>query len=329
MKIKKEYIILLAVIFALSLYLSLRRSDRLGYELPRLPAVAKTDISKIEIVKTGAAVELNKQNDNWNIGLQEYPADAAKIKDMLGIVEDLALTAMVSESGDYSRYELDDEHKISVKAWSGESIKREFDIGKAAPSYRHTFVRLKGNDCVYHARENFRHTFDLGVEDLRDKQVLSFDTADIQEIQITKSGRSLACTRLAAPGPADQGPSGPSSSPTEGVVWENAEAGKCDTAKLNRMLATLSNLRCESYIDAPKKEDLSNPMCRIGLKGQKDYHLSIFATTEGDQKGYPAVSSENNYPFLLSEGTANALMKAPEEMLEEPNEKENQGKKGE
>jgi len=320
MKIKKEYIILLAVIFALSLYLSLRRSDRLSYELPSLPAVAKTDISKIEIVKTGAAVALNKQNDNWNIGLQEYPADAAKIKDMLGIIEDLTLTAIVSESGDYSRYELDDEHKISVKAWSGESIKREFDIGKAAPSYRHTFVRLKGNDCVYHARENFRHTFDLGVEDLRDKQVLSFDRADIQEIQIMKSGRSLVCTRLAYPGAGDQEPA---SSPKEQVVWENAEGGKCDTAKLNRMLAALSDLRCESYIDAPRKEDLSNPMCRIELKGQKDYHLSIFATTEGDQKGYPAVSSENNCPFLLSEGAANVLMKAPEEMLEKPHDKEN------
>jgi len=236
---------------------------------------------------------------------------------------------MVSESGDYSRYELDDEHKISVKAWSGESIKREFDIGKAAPSYRHTFVRLKGNDCVYHARENFRHTFDLGVEDLRDKQVLSFDTADIQEIQIIKNGRSLVCTRLAAPGAADQEPAVESSSPKEELIWQSAEGERCDEVKLNSLLATLSNLRCESYIDAPRKEDLSNPMCRIELKGQKDYHLSIFAATEGDQKGYPAVSSENNYPFLLSEGTANALMKAPEEMLERLENKESQSRKGE
>jgi hypothetical protein len=329
MKIKKEYIILLAVILALSLYLSLRRSDRLGYELPRLPAVEKADISKIEIVKKGDAVVLHKQDDNWNIGPQELPADDAKIKDMLGIIEGLALTAMVSESGDYSRYALDDEHKITVKAWSGENIKREFDIGKAVPSYRHTFVRLKGNDCVYHARENFRHTFDLGVEDLRDKQVLAFDPADIQVIRIIKSARSLACTRLAAPGSADQEPAGAGSSPEQEAAWENAEGGRCDTAKLNRLLAALSKLRCESYIDAPKKKDVSNPMYRIELKGEKDYHLSILAATEGDEKGYPAVSSENNYPFLLSEGIAKSLMKDPEEMLERPGNKESQGRKDE
>jgi hypothetical protein len=171
MKIKKEYMILLAVILALFLYLSLRTSDRLGYELPRLPVVAKTDISKIEITKKEAAVILNKGNGDWTIGPQEYQADADKVATMLGIIENLTLTAMVSESRDFSRYQLDDEHKIGVKAWNGEKRMREFDIGKAAPSYRHTFVRLKGNDCVYHARENFRHTFDLGLEDLRNKQV--------------------------------------------------------------------------------------------------------------------------------------------------------------
>jgi len=170
MKIKTEYIILLAVILALSLYLSLRKSDKLSYELPRLPAVAKMDISKIEITKKGAPVILNKVNGGWNIGPQEYQADADKVTNMLGIIENLTLTAMVSESRDFSRYELDDEHKITVKAWSAEKLGREFDIGKVAPSYRHTFVRLKGNDCVYHARENFRHTFDLGVEDLREWQ---------------------------------------------------------------------------------------------------------------------------------------------------------------
>ncbi|MBW1691689.1 MAG: DUF4340 domain-containing protein [Deltaproteobacteria bacterium] len=71
---------------------------------------------------------------------------------------------MVSESRDYSRYQLDDEHKITVKAYIGEKLTRELDVGKAAPSYRHTFVRLKENEFVYHARENFRNAFDLSVD---------------------------------------------------------------------------------------------------------------------------------------------------------------------
>jgi hypothetical protein len=322
MKIKKEYIILLAVILALSLYLSLRKLDRLGYELPRLPVVAKTDITKIEIAKKGAAVELNKQNGGWNIGTQGYPADEDKVTNMLGIIENFALTAMVSESRDYSRYQLDDENKITVKAWSGERIRRDFDIGKPAPSYRHTFVRLKGNDCVYHARENLRHAFDLSVEDLRDKQVLAFDTADIQEIQLVKNGRSLVCTRSATPSAADRESAVKNSLPKEEAVWENAEGGRCDEAKLNRLIATLSKLRCERYINVLNTEDLYDPIYRIELKGTKGYHLSFFAKTESDQKGYPAVSSENNYPFLLSERITQSLMKDPQEILEKLRNKE-------
>jgi hypothetical protein len=315
MKIKKEYIILLALILALSLYLSLRRSDRLGYELPRLPAVTKTDISKIEITKSGSSITLNKKNSGWDIEPQEYQADSDKVATMLDIIEKLTLTAMVSESRDYSRYELDDEHKISVKARSDESVKREFDIGKVAPSYRHTFVRLKENDRVYHARENFRHVFDLSVEDLRDKQVLAFDIADIQEIKLLKNGRSLVCTRLISYSAEDQ-EAAESQPKKQDMIWENPEGKRCDAKKLNSLITTLSDLRCERYIDAQKKDDLTDPIYRIELKGGKEYHLSIFAKTEGDEKAYPALSSENNYPFLVSEGKANALMKNPEEILE-------------
>jgi hypothetical protein len=42
MKIKKEYSILLAVIIALSLYLTLRNPDRTQYQLPEVPEVARS-----------------------------------------------------------------------------------------------------------------------------------------------------------------------------------------------------------------------------------------------------------------------------------------------
>lgn len=329
MKVKKEYIILVAVILALSLYLFLRKSDRLRYELPKLPLLPRADISKIEIAKKSTAIILNRRNGNWNIGPQGYPADTAKVTNMLGIIENLTLTAMVSESRDYSRYHLDDERKITVQAYIGETLTREFDIGKVAPSYRHTFVKLKGNELVYHARENFRNAFDLGVDDLRDKQVLAFDKEEIQEIHLIKNGQSLVCSRLTASAAAGQEPTVESSPPKEEVIWQSAEGERCDEKKLNRLLATLSTLHCERYIDNKKKEDLTDPIYRIELKGAQDYHLSIFAKRDDDEKSYPATTSENNYPFLLPEGRAKFIMKAPEEMLERPEKKGKQNQKSE
>jgi hypothetical protein len=329
MKVKKEYVILVAVILALSLYLLLRKTDRVRYELPKLPALAKADVSKIEIARKGAAIVLSRRNGNWNIGPQGYPADTDKVTNMLGIIENLTLTAMVSESRDYSRYQLDDDHKITVRAYIGEKLTREFDVGKVAPSYRHTFVRLKGNKVVYHARENFRHTFDMTVDDLRDKQVLAFDKEEIQEIRITKNGKSLACTRSAASTAAGQEPTDKSSPPKEEVIWQSAEGERCDEKTLNRLLAVLSNLRCERYLDNKKKEDLIDPVYRIELKGDQDYNLSIFAKAEGDEKSYPATSSENDYPFLLPEGRAKSIMKNPEEMLERQEKEGKQSRKSE
>ena len=49
MKFKKEYIILILIVAALSTYLLMRSSDRTLYRLPKLAALNKSEISKIEI----------------------------------------------------------------------------------------------------------------------------------------------------------------------------------------------------------------------------------------------------------------------------------------
>ena len=163
MKIKKEYLILLLVIVALSAYLFMRKEDRSLYELPVLPEVSKKEISKIEILKGNTGMVLNKKDEKWYIAPQNYPADGNLVDGMLAELETLTVTTLVSESGDYQRYDLGDDKKITVKAWDGEKLLRNFEVGKAASSFRHTFVKLAEDNRVYHARNNFRNTFDKTV----------------------------------------------------------------------------------------------------------------------------------------------------------------------
>ncbi|MCK5196539.1 MAG: hypothetical protein KAQ71_22190, partial [Desulfobulbaceae bacterium] len=80
MKIKKEYIILVAVIVALSLYLMLRKTDRSLYELPKLAAVKAADISKIEIGTSKGILVLVKKADGWVVGDRQYRAAADKVR---------------------------------------------------------------------------------------------------------------------------------------------------------------------------------------------------------------------------------------------------------
>jgi hypothetical protein len=317
MKIKKESITLIVLIAALSLYLALRKGDRTHYQLPKIPDMAEADISKIEIDKAGISIVLNKKDAGWEIATQGYRADGEKVKGMLDTLKSLTLTALVSEAKDYNRYDLNDANKIRVRAWAADDLKRDLDVGKAAPTYRHTFVKMAGDDHVYHARENFRAKFDQTTEDLRDKSVLSFDQGEIREISITKGDESIVLASKAAPQQAesDQGKATESSSPPMiETIWESADGKTADGKALTDILRDLSNLKCEKYMEGAK-EDLKDPIYKIGLKGNKAYELSIFDKKEKDARNYPAISSENGSPFLLSAWRVDKIMKDPQALL--------------
>jgi hypothetical protein len=332
MKIRKEYIILVAVILALSVYLILRKQDRTHYKLPEVPPIAQADISKIEIYKKGSAITLIKKDTIWRIAPQGYPADAGKVKGMLDAIEKLALTALVSESRNYTRYDLGVDQKLMVKAWAGDKLKRDFAIGKVAPSHRHTFVRVSEDYRVYHASGNFRGVFDQTVDNIRDKVVLKFDKAEITEIRVSKGEESKIFGRKQVPVEIKLDQEAEASSPptarTE-ILWETVEGQKADEAKLDRLLTILSNLRCEKYLDDRRSEDFTEPIYTVQLSGIQEYSLSIFGGLNKDVKAYPAISSANDYPFLLQEQQANDIMKESKELLTEPekesSEKEEEG----
>ncbi|MGD2270829.1 MAG: DUF4340 domain-containing protein, partial [Desulfobacterales bacterium] len=159
MKFKKEYLVLAVIILGLVLYLHLRKTERTLYDLPEPPPVSAKDISKIEIEKADEKIVLKKRGDSWLLAPQDWPADPQRVKGINDTLAQLTLTAMVSESKNYSRYGLSQDKKISVRAWVGDTLQREFDIGNDVASSRHTFVRLAGDDRIYHARDNFRNKF--------------------------------------------------------------------------------------------------------------------------------------------------------------------------
>lgn len=320
MHIKKEYIILIAIISALAVYLILRDPNRTLYQLPKIAKISRTDISKIEISNKDATIQLNKKEDKWRLGPEGYLANTDRVNNMLDIIEGFAVTALVSESKNYTRYDLDDGNKITVKAWTGDRLERDFDVGKASESRRLTFVKLANDDRVYHARGNFRDQFDQTVDRLRDKTVLLFDQNEIEEIRIAKGQQDIVFVRTGAPTDvsADQMAEDEHRPPPQAkTIWQTPDGREGNETELNRLLTALSNLRCQEYIDDAKKEDFSNPLCAVQLKGVQEYSLSLFGKKDKDAKSYPAVSSASDYPFLIPEWQADGLLKEYSEMLKE------------
>lgn len=319
MKVKKEYLILAAVIIALSAYLIMRSTDRTQYELPVVPPLAAKDISRLQISRDKVEIVLTKQDNKWYIEPDKWPADESKIKDMLKAIENLTLTALVSESRNYNLYDLDMAKKINVKAWQGDTLKRDVDLGKTASSFRHTFVRTAGDERVYHARGNFRDAFDFSKDNLRDKVVLTMDTAVIQQIEVIKDQNSLTLNKTQVPVKIEGSPSekqDKTSPESSKPVWQAADGRPVDEAVVKQIIDEMASLRCEKYINDRQKSDFSSPSLTLHLKGVQEYSLSIFPKTDEKDTDYPAVSSGSDYPFLLSQGQVEKLTKNP--IKEEP-----------
>jgi len=311
---KSETIILGAAIIAMLLYLALRNPDRMNYQLPRLASIARVDISRVDIVRAGQTLRLEKKDNGWFIQPQGFSSDPAKANAIVDAIVNLRLAALVSESRNYSPYGLDRENTIVVKAYEKERLLREFSIGNAASTYSHTYVKLDADPRVFHARNSFRGDFDQKVDGLRDKTVLRFDKTEISAVEISSASEKVLFVKNVKPVEVKAGEKqlqGP-----QEESWLLADGKAANGSELNGIIEQASRLACEGYIDGKSKDDFKQPLYSLRLKGGKDFLLSIFAKKE-KETSYAALSSESPYPFLLSAYKAESIMKKPELLKKE------------
>jgi hypothetical protein len=322
---KKEYTILVIVIIALVLYLALRKSDRTYYELPEFTELAPDQVSRIDLKSSDHELDLIKKDDGWVVGTEEYPADKTKVKDILSLLKDLRVTELISESASYVRYGISDDKKITVKAWDGSQLVRELDVGKAANTYGHTFIKLPENKSVYLAKGNFRRNVELSLDDIRDKQVLIFDKDDMTEVIIRSGEQTLALNKK-------EETEAPSNSTTEGsvaddgeearteikTVWKTTGGETVEEGAVGRLLSALSDLKCAGYLEDSLKAELQNPTHSVTLKGDgSEYTISLFETREEKDSEIPGLSSMNDSPFYLQTWKAKEITDPIQDLLPE------------
>jgi len=315
---KKEYVVLAVVIVALVAYLVSRNQDRNLYDLPQIESVQAKEISRVELTKAGESIIFHREGSDWKISPENYLADPQKVKDLLAVAEDLELTELISESKNYQRYDLDEKDGIDFKCWVKDDLKFELLIGKAAESFNHTFVKLPGDKAVYHAKGNFRKKIDMQKGEFREKTVLAFDKESIGAFEIMAGDAAETFMREEAPtAPVEAaGAEKPAVQDAGGQpTWVDAKGEDADADKIKSLISALSNLKCEKFLEGKSKDDFSDPVYTITLTGAKEYTLSLFAEIEDDGESFfPAVSSENAYPFLMTQWRSENIMKKPADL---------------
>ncbi len=303
---KWQYTILFAVIAFLAALLFLRQGPENRFKPPPLPHPDHNTITRVRLAGAGGAIELRRTKDQWEITPGNFRADQDKVDGMLRALSNLELTALVSESGRYKRYLLDSQNRIRVEAFAGKRPLISLDIGKTAPTGRHTFVRPGTDKRIFHARGLLRSRFTPDPDSWRDTSILAFDPKSITCLRIRLKKRVLEI-RPAAPGAGGDGKTGES-------CWLTAGGQKIAASKVKKLLDLLSETKCSRFSNdfpAPQTE----LEIELDLGTASPQSLSV-ASAPGSGAPYPARSSFQKTPFTLAASRAKLLIKTAESLFD-------------
>jgi len=295
---KKEYLILIAIILALGAYLFLHKENKDNYTLPVTQTIEADQISKIILSSKNKTLEFKKKGDNWIINKEEYLASSSDIQNMIDTFKAFKLTALVSEKGDKLRYELDDAKRIDVNVFKGSQSIFKFSMGKTAPSFNHTFVMLKNDNNIYHAKGSFKSDFDKEMDDFRDKKVLEFKKESIGQFSVEKDGlvKTWSAQNKAAQEPGRE--KSPEDAPE--ITWRSNDDSLVDPNAIADLLSSMAFLECEKYSYEITRDQLDAqiPLSVISLENPEKMMLKIFKKGAEDQ--LIGISSMNDHVFELS-----------------------------
>ena len=287
-----------AVLIALVLFIVLRKPDRMQYGLPDTPVVSAGEVDAISIrYGDGGETDLRRGDPEWTIEPEGYPVDSAVLDDMLESLAGFAITDLVSTSGHFDRYELDDEKKLTVTASGSGKTLITFDLGKRAPSYNHTYVSV-GDGQVYHAATDLRRVFDKDTDALRDRKVLSFAKDEIVEITASLPGKEINLTKSTPTvGTGDNAVTG-------AATWRSQDGEEWPAESIDEFLDRLDDLSCSKFADESSAGDVE-PLLSLKLRGREEYGFALLAEEE---TGFLASSSQTPYEFYISAWQGNNIL---------------------
>lgn len=187
MKNKLELYIVSGLIILLSLYIIFRDNKNLNYDIPRLEKFNKEDITKIQFKD----MALKKVDGLWFLP-SGYEALESKVERLLSDATAIELIDMISDSKDYSRFQLDSPDVLAI--FKNDERLLELLVGGSSSTGNYTYVKLPGRDEIYSVRGSIDNTFNKSELDLRNKTVFTVNSEKVKEIKITKDSETLSKT---------------------------------------------------------------------------------------------------------------------------------------
>ncbi|MDY0059042.1 MAG: DUF4340 domain-containing protein [Myxococcota bacterium] len=159
------------------------RREEIAWSIPKL---ADT-MDRIEIVRQGQTVVLEKKGEKWAITQpQVYEASASALEGLLELfAKPIGMSLKLPvKAEELAQFEVDADKGITLKIGVTGKEVTAFVIGKALG--KDTFIKPVAEDTVYRAKASLRWKLDKGLDDWREKKIFDVDQNKVSRLVVTQ-----------------------------------------------------------------------------------------------------------------------------------------------
>ena len=198
MKLKNNLVLLIIlIVFAVLVFLfenpfqdrSRKAREDAG---PLFSELRIDEVKKLQVKNADTTVTLiNRDNDWFVVGEEEYPADPTLVKEALEKIQRIQRINLASKKKDkHTLFEVADGMATEVVLFGPKEKEiAHLYIGKSGPDLFSTYIRRAESDEVFLHEEHLKGQFDREVNNWRDKRIFDFDAGgDLAQVQHTGLG---------------------------------------------------------------------------------------------------------------------------------------------
>lgn len=252
--------------------------------------LAADEISAIDIdPPTGEAFRLEREGEDWFVeqGTTRHRADMERVEPLLADLAGLRAESLAtSRPEEHAGMEVNDELAIAVSVYSGGAEPLSLlHVGKSAPGFSASFVRVNGDPEVYRAGANIKSQVAYAFNDFRNRKPWSFDPLNVTQLVITPPNDPLG---------------GALELRREGELWQHA-GGNANQNAITELLQRVTELDAGQFADDATPEQTqfpATPSLRVTTP-VREYSLTLGA----QDASYLYARDQDGVVYQLSDHT--------------------------
>ncbi len=296
-------LLIVFVVLAAIVFIFFKGQDRITTQSveEKLFTADSSKIDKIEIVKTGEQITLEKVNGAWQVSKPVvYPADTNSIYPLLGNLQNFKIESITSTNPEkFSNY-LDTVNNTQITVYQEGNNLGTFILGKYALSYANSYIKKPDENKILLATNLTQTLFVKPLKDFRNKIIFQIPQFAIDKIDF----KSTDSTRVEFTAAKD----------SIGKWFIGADS--IPQANIDGFLNMMANFTTEDFLDSVVTT-FPVPAYTISLYGTQPMVINLYklGTTPVN---YMIQVSNNTQLFKMSEGMARGLMKLRKDFIPEP-----------